>query len=222
VSRVPPTTSERGRNTSGQEAFGRKLSETPVVELPAASAADVTSTATGAGATAASEADKAGTSVPPTTRGEGGDHGIAGPQQAPHPQGIIDEGTEALNDEDRCLYAGTPWEAEVVTDHRDLETFREAARTIRTMLLVRTLAEFLRFLFRVFECHEVYRSVLFVVQFLAERAQARTGLLREAVNTHAEAAAPMRQSCRLRLRPHVRSSASRRSWRSKRRRRWPT
>jgi hypothetical protein len=45
---------------------------------------------------------------------------------------------ELVNDEDRYLYTGTPWEAEVVTDHRDLETFKEAARTIGTMLLVRT------------------------------------------------------------------------------------
>jgi hypothetical protein len=62
---------------------------------------------------------------------------------------------EVVNDEDRCLYAGTQWEAEVVTDRHDLEMFREAACTIRTVLLVRTLAEFLMFLLRVFECHEV-------------------------------------------------------------------
>jgi hypothetical protein len=53
---------------------------------------------------------------------------------------------KAVNNEDRCLYVGTPWEAEVVTDRRDLETFREAAHTIGTVLLVRTLADFLRFL----------------------------------------------------------------------------
>jgi hypothetical protein len=155
MSRVPPTTSESGKNASGQKAFGSKLPETPVVESPAASAADVTSSAVGAGATAASEANKAGTIMPPTTGGEGCDHGTSGPQEAPGPQGIIDEGMKSVNDEDRCLYAGTPWEAEVVTDRRDLETFREAARTIGTVLLVRTLADFLRFLLRVFECREV-------------------------------------------------------------------
>jgi hypothetical protein len=62
---------------------------------------------------------------------------------------------EAVNDEDRWLYACTPWEAEVVTDRRDLETFKEAARTIGNVLLVKTPDEFLRFLLRVFECHEV-------------------------------------------------------------------
>jgi hypothetical protein len=45
---------------------------------------------------------------------------------------------EAVNDEDRCLYAGTPWEVEVVTDKEDLEKFRVAEETIGTMQLVRT------------------------------------------------------------------------------------
>jgi hypothetical protein len=62
---------------------------------------------------------------------------------------------EAVNDEDRCLYAGTSWEAEVVTDRQDLETFKDAAHTIRTVLLVRTFVEFLRILLRVLKCHDV-------------------------------------------------------------------
>jgi hypothetical protein len=53
---------------------------------------------------------------------------------------------------------------------------------------VRTFVDLQRFLLRVFECREVQLCALFVVQSLAERAQARTGLLREAVNAHAEAA----------------------------------
>jgi hypothetical protein len=48
---------------------------------------------------------------------------------------------EVVNNEDRCLYAGTTWEEEVVIDRRDLERFKEAAHTIGTMLLVRTLAK---------------------------------------------------------------------------------
>jgi hypothetical protein len=60
MSRVPLTTSESEKNASGQEAFGSKVPETLVVELPTASAADVTSTTVGAGAMVASEADKAG------------------------------------------------------------------------------------------------------------------------------------------------------------------
>jgi hypothetical protein len=118
--RVPPTTSESRKNTSGQEAFGSKLPETPVVELLAASTADLTSAAAGAGTTAMSEADKARTSAPPTTGGEGGDRSTSGLQEAPGLQGIIDEGMEAANDEDWCLYAGTPWEAEVITNGETL------------------------------------------------------------------------------------------------------
>jgi hypothetical protein len=68
----------------------------------------VTSAAAGAEATAVSKADKAGTSAPPTTEGEGGDRGTSDLQEVPPPQGIIDEDIEAVNDEDQCLYAGTP------------------------------------------------------------------------------------------------------------------
>jgi hypothetical protein len=35
------------------------------------------------------------------------------------------------------------------TDHRDLETFKEVARTTGTVLLVRTIADFLKFLLQV-------------------------------------------------------------------------
>jgi hypothetical protein len=149
MSRVPPTMMESGKNASGQEAFGSKVSGTPVVESPTTSAVDVTSTTT------ASEADKAGTSAPPTTGGEGDDRGTSDPQPAPGPRGIIDEGTESVNDEDHCLYAGTPWEAEVVTDRCDLETYKEAAHTIGTVLLVRTFTVPLGFLLRVLEYHGV-------------------------------------------------------------------
>jgi hypothetical protein len=60
MSRVSRPTSESWKNASGQEAFGSKVPETPVVESPAASATDVMSATVGAGATAAFEADKAG------------------------------------------------------------------------------------------------------------------------------------------------------------------
>jgi hypothetical protein len=108
-------TSESGKNTSGQEVFGTKAPEVPVVELPAASAADVTSTTAGVGTTAVPEADKAETSAPRTIKGEGGDCGTSGPQEELPSRGIFAEGMEVVNDEDWCLYSGTPWEAEVVT-----------------------------------------------------------------------------------------------------------
>jgi hypothetical protein len=70
---------------------------------------------------------------------------------------------EAVNNEDRCLYAGTPWEVEVVTDREDLERFKDTARTIGTVLLVRTLAELLWFLLELLEYREVLRPLLFHV-----------------------------------------------------------
>jgi hypothetical protein len=133
-----------GKNASGQEAFGSKALETPVVESPTASTANVTSTTGGIGTTAAPEADRARTSLPPTTGGGGDDRGTSNPQLALALREIIDEGMESVNDEDRCLYDGTPWEAEVVTDRRDLEKFKEAVHTIiGTVLLVMILAKFL-------------------------------------------------------------------------------
>jgi hypothetical protein len=148
-------TSESGKNASGQEAFGCMVPGTPVVESPAASATDVTSTAARAGTMVAPEVDKAETSAPPTIEGEGGDRGTSDPQLAPGLQGIIDEGTESVNDEDRCLYLGTPWEAVVVTDHNDLETFKEAACMIGIMLLVRTFVDPLRLLLQILEYREI-------------------------------------------------------------------
>jgi hypothetical protein len=96
---------------------------------------------------------------------------------------------EAVNDEERCLYAGTPWEAEVVTNRENLEMLKEVAHTIGTVLLVRTLTELLWFLLELLEYREVLRPLLCHVQSLAERAQARTGLLQEAANAHAETTA---------------------------------
>jgi hypothetical protein len=112
MSRAPPATLGSGKNDSGHEAFGSKVPETPVTESLAASAADVTSAATMAGAAVASEAEKAGTSAPPTAEGESGDRSTSEPQEVPPPRAILDEGMEAVNNEDRCLYAGTPWEAD--------------------------------------------------------------------------------------------------------------
>jgi hypothetical protein len=94
-----------------------------VVESPAASATDVTIASIGAGMTTAFEADRARTSAPPTAGGEGGDLSTSGPQVAPGLQAVMEEGTRSVEDQDRCLYVGTPWKAEVVTDRRDLYEF---------------------------------------------------------------------------------------------------
>jgi hypothetical protein len=141
--RVPPTSSESGKNASGQEAFGTKAPHTPVVESPATSAADVTSATTGVGTTAGPEANKTETSAPSTDEGKDGDRGTYGPQEEPPSRGIFTEGMEVVDDENRCLYIGTLWEAEVVTDRRDFEKFKEVAHIICIVLLVRMLARFL-------------------------------------------------------------------------------
>jgi hypothetical protein len=60
----------------------------------------VTSETVAAGTTAASKADRAGTSAPPTAGAEGGDLGTSGLQVAPGPLGIMEEGTRSVNDED--------------------------------------------------------------------------------------------------------------------------
>jgi hypothetical protein len=144
--RVPPTTSESGKNASGQEEFRSNMLGMPVVESPAASAADVTSAAVGAGTAAASEAEKAGTSAPPPTEGEGIDLYTSGPQPAPGSQAAVEEGAQSEDNQDRCLYVGTPWEEEVVADRRDLDEFKEASHAIGRVLSVRVLVDLLKFL----------------------------------------------------------------------------
>jgi hypothetical protein len=67
----------------------------------------------------------------------------------------MEEGIRSEDDQHRCLYVGTPWEAEVVTNRCDLDEFKEALQTIGRMLSVRTLIDLLRFQLRVFECREV-------------------------------------------------------------------
>jgi hypothetical protein len=155
-------TSESGKNASGQEAFGSKMPETPVVESPAASAADVMSAAVGAGTKVASEVDKAGTSAPPTAKGEGGDLCTTVLQPAPGPQVVMEEGTRSEDDQHRCLYVGTPREAEAIADRRGMGEFKEASRTIGCVLSVRILVT--PFEFPAFGCsvHEVSWYVFFV------------------------------------------------------------
>jgi hypothetical protein len=146
MSRALPTTSESGKNASGQEAFGSKIQEMPVVKSPAISVVDVTSVAGGAGTMAAFEVDKAGTSVPPAAEREGDDLCTAGPLPVSDPQAAEAGGPRAEDDMHQCLYVGTPWEAEVVADRCDVEEFKEASRTIGSVLSVRALVEPFQFL----------------------------------------------------------------------------
>jgi hypothetical protein len=74
-----------------------------MVESPTISVVDVTSTAGGAGTTAISEADKAGTSAPPATEGEGGGICTSGPLPARHPQATREEGPRSEGGQHRCI-----------------------------------------------------------------------------------------------------------------------
>jgi hypothetical protein len=181
--------SESGKNASGQEAFGSKANETLVGESPAVSTADVTSAAGGTGATVASEADKGGTSTAPATEEEGGDLCMADSRPTSDPQATEAGGAE--DDAHWCLYVGTPWEAEVVADHRDVDEFKEVSRTIGRVMSVRVLAWVLEFLTLGHCILQGLITVFFLllVQSLVDRAQARAGLLQEAANAHAEVAA---------------------------------
>jgi hypothetical protein len=62
----------------------------------------------------------------------------------------VEEGTQSEDDQHRCLYSGTPWEAKVVADRHDLDEFKEASHAIGRVLTVWALVDLLRFLVRVF------------------------------------------------------------------------
>jgi hypothetical protein len=61
------------------------------------------------------------------------------PLPAPGPQVAVEERAWLEDDQHRCLYVGTPWEAEVVAVRHDVEELKEASRTIGHVLSVRTL-----------------------------------------------------------------------------------
>jgi hypothetical protein len=53
------------------------------------------------------------------------------------PQAAEVGGARAEDDRDLCLYVGTPWEGDVIADHRDVDKFKEASRTIGRTLAVK-------------------------------------------------------------------------------------
>jgi hypothetical protein len=40
------------------------------------------------------------------------------------------------DDDDRCLYIGTPWEDDIIADHRDVDDFKKASRMIEQTLTI--------------------------------------------------------------------------------------
>jgi hypothetical protein len=103
--RAPSTTSESGKNVSGQEAFGSKGKEEPVEQLPAVSAADVTSLAAGVGGMTAFAAEKDGASAAPPAGGEQDNLCMADPQPALDPQAGEVGRANVGSDNRQCLYA---------------------------------------------------------------------------------------------------------------------
>jgi hypothetical protein len=80
---APPTTSESGKNASGQEAFGSKAKEVPMEQSPTVSKEDVTSSAVGVGAAATSVREKAGANTTPPSGGEQDDLCMAASRSTP-------------------------------------------------------------------------------------------------------------------------------------------
>jgi hypothetical protein len=145
--RVPPTTSESGKNASGQEAFGSKAREALMEQSPAVSTANVTSSVIGAGVMAASAEEKAGANTAPPAEGEKDDLCMTDPRPTLDPQTVEVGGARVEDDAHWFLYVGTPWEEEVTADHRDVENFKEASCMIGRVLSVRSPVLVLEILF---------------------------------------------------------------------------
>jgi hypothetical protein len=95
--------SESGKNASGEEAFGSKRKEVPVEQSLAVSAEDVTSSVIGAGATAVSAVEKAGTGTIPPTGWEQDDLCMADPQLTSNPRTAEAGGAHTEDDAYRCI-----------------------------------------------------------------------------------------------------------------------
>jgi hypothetical protein len=62
------------------------------------------------------------------------------------PQAGMEVGTRSEDDQHRCLYVGTPWEAEVVANRRDAGEFKEASCMIGRVRSVRAFVDPFEFL----------------------------------------------------------------------------
>jgi hypothetical protein len=127
---------ESAKNASIQEAFESKGKEALVEQSPAVSTTDVMSSTVGVGATAASTAEKAGTSNARTVGGGQDDLCMADAQPTLDPLDGEAGGANIRGDDRQCLYVGTLWENDVITDRRDIDEFKEASRMIGRTLVV--------------------------------------------------------------------------------------
>jgi hypothetical protein len=124
VYKATPVMPGSAKNASGQEAFGHKGKEVSVEQLPTTSTADVSSQVLRARETAAPEAGKGGASGAPPVGGHQDDLCMSAPLPALDQQTVEVGGPSLEGDNDRCLYVGTPWENDVITDRRDVDDFK--------------------------------------------------------------------------------------------------
>jgi hypothetical protein len=68
------------------------------------------------------------------------------PQPTLGQQAVEVGGANVEDDKDWCMYVGTPWENDTITDRRDVDDFKEASRTIARTLAVRTCTLILQLL----------------------------------------------------------------------------
>jgi hypothetical protein len=115
----------------------------------------VTSTVVRARATAASEADRVGTSAPPTTGGEGGDLCTSGLQPAPVLQAAMEGGYKVRGRPRPAPVCQHPVGGGGCCRPSRPGRVQGGIATIGRVLSVRAFVDLPRFLLRVFECHEV-------------------------------------------------------------------
>jgi hypothetical protein len=134
--RLTPATSDSAKNAFGQEVFRHKGGNALVESLPVTSAAGISSQALETAGVAASEAKKISTGGAQQVEGLQSDLCMAGlpPVQEQQAGGASRPRDE--EEDDRCLYVGTPWEDDVIADRRDIDEFKAVHQTIARTLLI--------------------------------------------------------------------------------------
>jgi hypothetical protein len=84
----------------------------------------------------ASLTEKCGTSATPPIGGEQDDLCMDDPQPTLGHQAAEVGGANVEDDNDQCLYVRTPWEDDVIADHRDIDDLKVASRRIARTLVV--------------------------------------------------------------------------------------
>jgi hypothetical protein len=99
---------------------------------------DVTSQALGARGAAVAEAEKVTIGGAQQVKRLQSDLCMTGPPPVQEQQAGGESEPGAREEDDRCLYARTPWEDDVIADRRDVDEFMVAQQTIARTLSVST------------------------------------------------------------------------------------